>query len=173
MTLHLRVSPEELSTLAAGSASEAGVTGTVTADLWAQSKHTQQQITREFGHLSISPQVKLCQVSTPTNSSSHLVARGPVRVVGVTVAGLAPCAACNVPGVGCAAVTVLTNHVAQAVALAAAALAVAVAWRRAAGGLATQTVADALWREKKKRGAGGRFSQSVIQFGSFVSPPWL
>lgn len=36
MTLHLRVSPEELSALAAGSASEAWMTGTMTADLWAQ-----------------------------------------------------------------------------------------------------------------------------------------
>lgn len=71
-------------------------------------------------------------------------------MIGVTVAGLAPCPACNVPGVGCAAVTVLTNHVGQAVALAAAALAVAVTWRRAAGGLAAQTVADALCDKKKK-----------------------
>lgn len=33
VTLHLRVSPEELSALAAGSPSKAGMTGTVTADL--------------------------------------------------------------------------------------------------------------------------------------------
>lgn len=70
-------------------------------------------------------------------------------MIGVTVAGLAPCPACNVPGVGCAAVTVLANHVGQAVALAAATLAVAVTWRRAAGGLAAQTVAHALWSEEK------------------------
>lgn len=33
VTLHLRVSPEELSALAAGSPSKTGMTGTVTADL--------------------------------------------------------------------------------------------------------------------------------------------
>lgn len=65
-------------------------------------------------------------------------------MIGVAIAGLAPRPTRHVPGVGCTAVTLLTNHVGQAVALAAAALAVAVARRRAAGGLAAQTVADAL-----------------------------
>lgn len=92
-------------------------------------------------------------------------------MIGVTVAGLAPGPACNVPGVGCAAVTVLTNYIGQAVTLTAAALAVAVTWRWAAGRLAAQTVADALW--SKKKGRGGRFSQNLIQFGRSVSPLWL
>lgn len=74
----------------------------------------------------------------------HLIARRPVRVLGVTVAGLTPLSARHVPGVGRALVAVLTNHIGQAVTLAAAAVAVTVAGRWTAGGLAAQTVADAL-----------------------------
>lgn len=100
---------------------------------------------------SVVSQPNLANFATSANAEwlfyvahSHLVARRSVWVVGVALAGLAPVPACHVPGVGCAAVTVLTNHVGEAVALAAAAIAVALICRRAAGGVAAQTVADAL-----------------------------
>lgn len=71
---------------------------------------------------------------------------------GVAAARLAAGAARQVPGVGCALVAVLTHHVWQAVTLAAAAPAVAVAGGRAGGGLAAQPVAHTLWNDSKACG---------------------
>ncbi len=56
----------------------------------------------------------------------HLIAGWPVRVFGVAVAGLTAVAARHVPGVGCTAVTLLTDHILEAVTLTAAAVAVTV-----------------------------------------------
>lgn len=63
---------------------------------------------------------------------------------GVAVAGLTAAAARHVPGVGRAAVAVLTDHVGEAVTLTAAAVAVTVTGGRTAGGIAAQLVTNTL-----------------------------
>lgn len=62
----------------------------------------------------------------PRRAKTHLIAGRPVRMVGVAVTRLAAVAARHVPGVGRALIAVLTNHVWQAVTLAAAAVTVTV-----------------------------------------------
>lgn len=66
----------------------------------------------------------------------------------VAVAALTAGTAGHVPGVGRTAVTVLTNHVGSAMALAAAAVAVAVGGGLAAGLVAAQLIADTLCDHK-------------------------
>lgn len=73
---------------------------------------------------------------------------------GVAVAGLTAAAARHVPGVGGAAVAVLTDHVGEAVTLTAAALAVTVAGRRTAGGVAAQLVTHTLCGPEPDPGSG-------------------
>lgn len=78
----------------------------------------------------------------------HLIAGCPIRVFGVTVAGLTATATCHVPGVGRTAVTVLTDHVREAVTLTAAAVTVTVARWWTAGGIAAQLITNTLCEQK-------------------------
>lgn len=66
----------------------------------------------------------MCIVS---QDAPNLVAGQPVRVFGIAVAGLTAAATRHVPGVGRAAVAVLTDYIGQAVTLTAAAVTVTVA----------------------------------------------
>lgn len=70
---------------------------------------------------------------------------------GVAVAALTAGAAGHVPGIGGAAVAVLTDNVGQAVTLTAAAIAVAVAGGRTAGLVGSQCVTNTLCDHKKKK----------------------
>lgn len=65
-------------------------------------------------------------------------------MVGVAAARLAAAAAGHVPGVGGALIAVLADHVGQAAALPAAAVALTVVGRRTGGRLAAQVVANTL-----------------------------
>lgn len=75
----------------------------------------------------------------------HLIAGRPNGVLRIAITGLTATTTRHVPRVGCTAVTVLTNHVWEAVTLATGTVAVTVARCWTGGRLAAQRVAHTFW----------------------------
>lgn len=144
VTFDFRVSPEQLFTLVAGSSSKARMAGTLTTDLW--------KSPASVSFLNWRTQSSLCvtQQNENMDMDTDLVAGRPVRVLGVAVAALTPEAACHIPGVGCTAVAILTGHVGQAGTLTAAAVAVTISRRGAAGRAGAQLVTHTFCEAKQQ-----------------------